>query len=197
MSTFLSNLPPSLRSSFCWIAGREGTGQGSSFIHPRLRRVHGGGEVTETRGSGWSSNRGSSRGQLLAAYREAGLGDLDHARRLVRVRMRPVPSGCEHDAGNHARFPNTSVTQKQSRQSHGAAPSGSAPRGAECGFRPGFRRSHAAAISIDHRGCVEERCRAMGRDEARVPARREANRCFDEPRARRFFGPPSSSDRVR
>ena len=79
------------------------------------------GEETETRGTGWSSNRGSSRGQLLAAYREAGLGDLDHARRLLRVRMRPVPSGCEHDAGNHARFPNTSVTPKQSRQSHTAA----------------------------------------------------------------------------
>ena len=156
------------------------------------------GEETETRGTGWSSNRGSSRGQLLAAYREAGLGDLDHARRLLRVRMRPVPSGCEHDAGNHARFPTTSVTHKQkSSVTHSGTASGSAPRGAECGFRPGFRRSHAAAISIDHRGCVEERSRAMGRDEARVPARREANRCFDEPRARRFFGPPSSPDRVR
>ena len=155
-------------------------------------------EGTETRGTGWSSNRGSSRGQLLAAYREAGLGDLDHARRLVRVRMRPVASCCEHEAGNHARFPATSVTQKAlSSVTHSSAASGSAPRGAECGFRPGFRRSHAAAISIDHRGCVEERCRAMGRDEARVPGRREANRCFDEPRARRFFGPPSSPDRVR
>ena len=159
------------------------------------------GEETETRGTGWSSNRGSSRGQLLAAYREAGLGDLDHARRLVRVRMRPVASCCEHEAGNHARFPATSVTQKAlSSVTHSSAASGSAPRGAECGFRPEFRHSHAAAISIDHRGCVEERCRAMGRDEARVPARREANRWDSEPwplDSWRFFGPPSSSDRVR
>ena len=178
MSTFLSNLPPSLRSSFCWMPGKGGDGSGV-VIHSSIHGFDGFmvREETETRGTGWSSTRGSSRVQLLAAYRETGLGDLDHARRLLRVRMRPVPSGCEHDAGNHARFPTTSVTQQQkSSVTHSGTASGSAPRGAECGFRPGFRRSHAAAISIDRRGCVEERCRAMGRDEARVPARREANR---------------------
>ena len=156
------------------------------------------GEETETRGTGWSSNRGSSRGQLLAAYREAGLGDLDHARRLVRVRMRPVASCCEHEAGNHARFPATSVTQKAlSSVTHSGAASGSAPRGAECGFRPCFRRSHAAAISIDHRGCVEVRCRGWGamRRECQRGGRRTGG--FDVSPSWRFFGPPSSSDRVR
>ena len=101
-------------------------GEGRGRVRGRHSFIHGfdgfmARDETETRGTGWSSNRGSSRGQLSVAYREAGLGDLDHARRLLRVRMRPVPSCCEHDAGNHARFPATSVTQKQSRQSHTAA----------------------------------------------------------------------------
>ena len=176
MSTFLSNLPPSLRSSFCWMPGKGGDGSGvvihsstastNSWRGKRQRRAGVGGHRTgdpavDTRGRR-TVRPVSAILTMLAGYFVCGCA---RCRRVVST-TRAITRVFQTRA-----LPQSKVVSHTQRRSLGKRASWRRMRVSPV-FSTFTRRGDIHRSPWMRRGAMPR----MGRDEARVPARREANR---------------------